>query len=82
MNKVYVLQLASNLSDLSSVPVGHRLGITGNGDRIKGLQLPDCSFSIINQPTNPFAVLFGGSHNLFDSIYKDGFVTSCGCVAE
>ena len=42
------LQLASYLSNLSSIPIGNSLGITRDSDRIKGLQLPNSSFTIIH----------------------------------
>lgn len=42
------LHLASDLSNLSGIPIGDSLGITGDSYRIKGLQLPDSSFAIVH----------------------------------
>jgi len=74
-------QLASYLSNLSSIPVGNSLGITRNSDRIKGLQLPNGSFTIIHESSYPFTMLLCGGYNLLDGVDENWLVSSSRSVA-
>jgi hypothetical protein len=75
------LQLASYLSNLSGVPVGNSLGITSDSNRVKGLQLPNSSFTVIDKSADPFTVFLCGSNDLVDGVDEYWFVSSCGSVA-
>ena len=75
------LQLASYLSNLSSIPVGNSLGIPSNSNRIKSLQLPNSSFTVIDKSADPFTMFLCCGDDLLNGIDEYWFVSSCGSVA-
>jgi hypothetical protein len=56
--------------------------VSGNSDGIERFLRILGERSIVDEPSHPFAVLLGGSDNLFDGRLEDGFVATRGDVSE